>query len=475
MDEAHLSELLAGHLPSRGVAGGLAVALRSMVLDSRLLPGSRLPAERALAARLGVSRKTVTTAYAALRAEGYLVSRRGSGTFADLPSAETLTRPDEDRSPAAPGLIDLTVAALPAPVQLDQLAARAARDLRGQLAGSGLEPAGLAPLRDGIADRYRARGIPTTAEEIIVSSGALHAWDMLLRALVKPGGVVVTEQPTYPAIIDAALAHRARIFPLPLSSDGWQMEALRRTRDAVLVHVTFDGQNPTGCWAGDATREAVVDGFGRDSIVVVDETMRDYCHLTGPIGESAGIFQPRRHGPTVVAVGSLSKSFWAGLRVGWLRAPAPLVRRLTAVRSGQDLAPPVLEQLLAARLLHERTAILPPRRAIVGQRRLALLTALERDAPGWRVAAPAGGLHAWVDLGDRSSTRLAHAARRHGVRITPGPRFTITGSHDQFIRIPFVRPSDVLEDAVRRLVLASEHLPPPRPQSHQSADDAWAV
>ncbi len=475
MEDTRIAKLLAPHVTVRPLALGLADGLRALILDGRILPGSRLPAERVLAARLGLSRRTVSAAYAALHGEGYLVARRGSGTYADLPASEILTRPDERGAETPSAMIDLTVAALPAPARLDDLVHRAAIDLRALMAGSGLGPAGLAPLRAMIAERYSSRGAPTQSDEVLICSGALHAWDLLLRALVKPGDIVVIEQPTYPAVIDAALAHRARLMPLPVNRDGWDLSALARGHDAVLVHVTFDGQNPTGHWAGDTTRRDVIAAFRRQSVIVVDETMRDYYHLSDPPEVRATPFASAHRGPTVVAIGSMSKSFWAGLRVGWVRGPVSLIRRLAAVRAGQDLAPPVLDQLVSLWLLRDADTVLAQRRATVARRRRALLDALAANAPGWAVADPQGGLHAWVELGDRSSTQLSRVARRHGVRITPGPRFTIHGSHDRFIRIPFVLTPEQLEDAVRRLVAAADHLPRARQRSRQSAEHSWTA
>ena len=471
MDGSRLRDLLAAEVAAGPRTGSLVVALRSLIVDGRMLPGSRLPAERLLAVALGLSRSTVTAAYDQLRGEGYLVSRQGSGTFAELPPAASGWRPDDPLAQGASPLLDLTVAALPAPPLLAEVARESAASLPAYMAGTGLGPAGLDELRQAVADRYSERGLSTRPNEVLITSGALHAWDLLLRVFGRPGAVVAVEQPTYPGVIDAALAHRARLQPVAVDVTGWDTGEARR-RPAVLAHLTFDGHNPTGQWADDETRSRVLASFEHSTVVAVDETMLDFHHDgsdTSPAPLRA------RPGATVVAIGTMSKSFWAGLRVGWIRGPTTLIQRIAAVRAGQDLSPPVLEQLMATRLLRRRAQILLERRSTVAARRQVLLDALAVHCPSWHANPPAGGLAAWVDLGGGSSSRLADRALEHGVRVTPGPRFTVHGTHDRWVRIPFVLPPEQLEDAVRRLAAAATDLQPARPRRHSAADTAWTA
>ncbi|MCU4185243.1 PLP-dependent aminotransferase family protein [Acidiferrimicrobium sp. IK] len=471
MDGSRLRDVLAPGIAAGPRAGGLVAALRSAIVEGRVLPGYRLPAERSLAVSLGLSRSTVTAAYDQLRGEGYLISRRGSGTFAALPDTTSGWRPDDAPADAASAPLDLTIAAMPAPPLLAEVAAAAAAALPAYLAGSGLAPAGLAELREVVARRYSERGWPTSANEVLITSGALHAWDLLLRTVARPGAVVAMEQPTYPGVIDAALAHRARIRPVVVDAAGWH-PGEAADRPAVLAHLTFDGHNPTGQWAPDAERERVLASFDSSTVVAVDESLLDFRH-DAPVTSPAALLG--RAGATVVAIGTMSKSFWAGLRVGWIRGPAPLIHAVAATRAGQDLSAPVLEQLIAAGLIGRRSEVLPARRATVAGRRQVLLDALAVHCPAWHADPPAGGLAAWVDLGGGSSSRLADEARHHGVRVTPGPRFTVHGTHDRWVRIPFVLPPQQLEDAIRRLAAAAVDLQPARPRRHAAADKAWTA
>src|SRR5262249_7460400 len=149
-------------------------------------------------------------------------------------------------------------AVLPALPALADAAVEAAAALPTHLSHAGLDPSGLAELRAEVAARYAARGTPTGADQILVTSGALHAWDLLLRTFARPGAMVVTEQPTYPGVIDAALAHRVRLRPLSVDRDGWHPGDLDGVRSPALAHVTFDGQNPTGLCADADTRRRVL-------------------------------------------------------------------------------------------------------------------------------------------------------------------------------------------------------------------------
>ncbi len=450
----------------------LADRMRALVLDGRLVVGDRVPSERATAAALGLSRTTVTAAFTQLRVEGFLQSRQGSSTVVSLPSAG-MDRPDDDllargeRTRAAAhgstrgaggGVnaggepIDLTIAALPAPAILGELAQQAAEQLSGYLSGPGLHPLGIRPLRAAIAAHLTGRGLPTSTDQILVTQGALHGWDLVLRSLVKPGDAVLVEQPTYPGVLDAAAAHHARILPMAVSQDGWQMRDRQGPTPSVAL-VMADFQNPTGLNATRAQRRALLRALP-NTVVVVDETIAELA-LVPPQPPLASLDASGR----TITLGTLSKTVWAGLRLGWVRADPLLVRRMSLRRGGQDLATPVLDQLLALGCLQNLDRILPPRLDLLRGRRDHLVEALTVAAPGWTFARPDGGLVLWVDLGAGSSTQLAMDVRSAGVRITPGPRFSATGTHDRFVRIPFTLPEQVLDQAVKALTTAASTKP----------------
>lgn len=456
-----LAELLDPWLGAGPAYAVVAAGLRGLALDGRLPVGARVPSERQLAAALSLSRTTVSAAYDVLRGEGYLRSDRGAGSRVVLPAAVPM-RPD-----AGPGdradVLDLTVAALPAPAELVDAVRDAAVDLRPLLAGHGLHPLGVPELRAAVAEHLTARGQPTRATQVLVTGGALHGWDLALRVLARPGQRVLVEQPTYPGVLDAVAAHRLRPVALPVSAHGWELPPA----PAGLVHLTPDAQNPTGLLASTAQRREILRAVG-GATVVVDETFADLV-LDGPAPAPLGALDAR-----VVGLGSMSKAFWAGLRIGWVRAEPDLLARLAQSRVGQDLASPVLEQLVAARLLRRAQEILPERRALLRHSRDALVRALAHALPGWRCTVPRAGMVLWVELPEPSATRLAAHALDIGLRLTPGPRFTLHGTADRWLRLPFTLPVEQIDDAVAMLQeaagrAAARRVPPARAVSRWTA------
>jgi DNA-binding transcriptional MocR family regulator len=145
---------------------------------------------------------------------------------------------------------------------------------------------------------------------------------------------------------------------------------------------------------------------------------------------------------------------WGGLRIGWIRGPRAVLRRIAATRASDDIATPVLEQLLATALLARLDDLLPQRRTTFALRRDHLLAELGRVLPEWAAPRPPGGLSLWVELGAPRSSALVEAAARHGLQIAGGPRFGTGGAFEGFLRVPFIHGTDVLDDAVARLATA---------------------
>lgn len=158
--------------------------------------------------------------------------------------------------------------------------------------------------------------------------------------------------------------------------------------------------------------------------------------------------------PGAITTGSASKSFWGGLRIGWIRAPHDLVLRLLRGRSSLDLGTPVLEQLVLSELLDRRTAVMAEQRALLRERRARLTKLIATHLPDWEVEVPRGGLFLWVTLPARVSTSLASAAERERLLVTAGPRFFVDGGGERHLRLPFSRQEDDLEEAVERLARA---------------------
>lgn len=441
-----LAELLADWRNGGPAERTLAATLRALVLDGRLPLESRLPAERELAVALGVSRSTVTAAYNRLRRDGYLRSRQGAGSWVSIPGGH---RAATDSVVPVSGF-DLRIAALPAPPELDAIAADAVRALPRWLDHHGYDPLGLPPLRDAIARRFTERGLPTTSEQIIVVSGALQALDLIVRAMLRRGRVALTEIPSFPAALDLLRAAGAGIRQVPLAPDGWdaeQLAALAERRPS-LAYLIPDFQNPSGVLVdGPSRRRALRALRSGGATVVVDETFVE-LNIDG-----VEMPAPMADGRTIT-VGSLSKPVWGGLRIGWVRADPSTVQRIAAVRAITDLASPVLEQLIAIGVFESLESIVADRLEMLRTRRSALVEALDEHAPAWKYSQPHGGLFLWVELPSPTATSLSVRARERGVHFTPGPRFGAAGLLDRYLRLPFTLPPDQLSRAVE--ILAAE-------------------
>jgi len=156
----------------------------------------------------------------------------------------------------------------------------------------------------------------------------------------------------------------------------------------------------------------------------------------------------------VLTVGSMSKSFWGGLRIGWIRAERNTIATLAALRPSVDMGTAILEQLTAARLLERRDELLPERREILRARRTFLISLLARHLPDWEPGPGVGGMSLWVRLPAPMSTALSAAASRIGLELPAGPRFGVDGTLERFVRVPYALPEDQLADAVVLLARA---------------------
>jgi DNA-binding transcriptional MocR family regulator len=431
----------------------LAGAVRGLLSDGRLALGVRLPAERELAESLGVSRTTVTAAYRSLRESGHLTSRRGAGSWTALPSGHRVATSGLWTPADETGIIDMGVAASEAPDELVAAAHAAADDLPRFLGGAGYHPAGLAELRDVVAARYTARGVTTSAEQILITSGTQQALDLSLRLLVPPGAGVLVETPTYPNALAALSARRARMTTHGLDTEtGWDAElllaALRQTRPP-LAYLIPEFQNPTGRLMPPALRERLVAAaHATGTELVVDESFVDLPLDGIEMPPPMAVFD--RHS-RVVSIGGMSKPYWGGLRIGWVRASAPLVQRLASLRVGVDLSSPVLDQLVAVNLLRDGDTIVKKRREQLAARRDTLAAALREHLPEWRFTPPQGGVAIWAELDGPISSALARAAEEVQVRLGPGPRFGLDGTLERYLRLPYTLPEPELLEAVRRI------------------------
>jgi DNA-binding transcriptional MocR family regulator len=339
-----------------------------------------------------------------------------------------------------------------APAELADAARMAAEDLPRHLTGTGYHPVGLPRLREAVAAKYRDRGLPTSPDQIMITNGTQHALDLVLRLTVPHGAGVLVESPTYPNALAALAARRARIATHGVDGSGWDADlllgTLRQTRPR-LAYLIPEFHNPTGHLMPTGLRERLVaTAHAAGTDLVVDESFVDLPLDGQPMPPPVAVFD--RHS-RVISIGGLSKPYWGGMRIGWVRASAPTVQRLAAIRVGVDMASPVLDQLVGARLLDLADRIVPARRRQLLAQRDALVAALSAALPEWHFRVPAGGLTLWVELDGPISSALARAAEEVGVRLAPGPRFGLDGTLERFLRVPYTLPPADLVEAVQRL------------------------
>ncbi|MET9340952.1 PLP-dependent aminotransferase family protein [Nonomuraea sp. NPDC003804] len=448
MDEANLADLLGRWASGRGpLYLLLAARLRDLIDDGLLPPGAPLPPDRVLAGGLAVARGTVVAAYDLLQQEGRVVRRRGSGTrvaSADLPATRATN--EVGSNPLLSHILHppdgVTLLTCAAPDEPPPLLAEAFGEAVSMLPRRdlGYHPAGHPALRAAVAAYYTGRGLPTDAGQVIVTTGAQQALTLLTGLLVNPGDTVQTETPTYPGALEV-FRHAAAVVRAGVDAGG---------RPA-LIYVTPTASNPTGAIMDTAERgRLAASAAAHDVPLIDDEVCAELC-FAGDTPPPLAAFTP---GEQVVTIASLSKLVWGGLRVGWIRAAAPLAARLARLRAIHDLGGDVLSQLAAVAVLRRLDEVRQARVAVLRAQHDHLLGELRAKLPSWEFAPALGGQTIWVRLPRGDADTFAQVALRHGVAIPPGRSFDPAGAHADHMRLHFLFPKEELTAAVDALVKA---------------------
>jgi DNA-binding transcriptional MocR family regulator len=448
----------------------LAAALLEAIDQRTLVRGSRVPAERTLAAVTGTSRGTVVACFDELVKAGVLTRRQGAGTYvagrpswAARPAGSSvatmlLRRVAEDRES-----IDLS---LSAPGDLRHLPHVDAGDAWQSLDGHGLDPAGLPQLRTEVARHLTEhQRLPTDPGQLVITAGAQEALSLLVRTL--PAARVLASCPAYPGLASALAGTRAERAIVPADAAGDAPNSIERAGRApnTVAYLMPTGHNPAGTVMPLLRRQALAAIADAGRVTVIEDlTLADLT--LGKIGVLGAFADPRQAAPPplaalstrVIAVGSVSKVLWGGLRVGWIRAAEPLRSAIIARKAALNLGTAVISQALAARLLAAIDAgWLAAHRAALTHRRDLLLALVGRHLPAWRAERPEAGLSLWARLPLDNADAFAHAAAtRHGVTIMAGGAACADGRHRHFARLSFAEQPGTLELAVERLAVAWE-------------------
>lgn len=435
----------------------LAHALRGAVHAGLLVHGSQLPPERTIAATLAVSRSTVTAALDELRADGTVSSRQGSGTIVRSPHERAVagSRIAEHFS-SVPG-IDLAAGNPPdashlPPVSVDVAALLAGGD------GPGVQPLGLPALRAALARHHGEHGRITDPSQIHVTAGAHQAVSLVVGALTTPGALVALEETSYPGIFDIVDAIGARPIPVGVDSAGLVPEELDRTlaehRPPVL-YVQTGPHNPTGRVPAPGRLRAIAEVLDRHQTTVIEDCALAELTFGGRVRPELADLCRRA---VVISIGSFSKVAWGGLRIGWMRAPAPFVERTMHLRLANDLGASVPAQLLALQLLPHLDDLAVRRRATLSTTIDRALQLVRTDFPDWEVGEPGGGSVLWPRLPIADTAPYVALAGRHGVHVAPGSIATPTRAPNPHLRICVDRPWAMVHEGIHRLRLAWSEL-----------------
>ena len=444
----------------------LAGAIRGRAEAGALPVGARLPAERSLAGALGVSRTTVVAAYELLRQDGWLESRRGSGSRVIRSGARGAPDRSEhggfERNTVLRSLVEASGSRiefmglhLPAAAPyVTEALAHVKEDVSPLTAHHGYWPLGLPALRKAIASHLTRSDVPSRLDEILVTHGAQEAIALAAALFLGPGRTVILEDPTYVGALDVFAAAGARLVSVPVGELGIRLDLLREalTHEAPsLIYLMPTFQNPTGVVMPESHRREIARMAAERGVPILEDDALANLDLgqRPPLPISA--FAPSA---PILSVGSLSKLMWGGLRAGWIRAPEPLIARLARRKALGDLGNSVVSQTLAARLLPRAEEIRESRRRQIAERLAVMEEEMRRLLPDWTWRRPGGGLSLWVRLPRGNAAEFARVALRHGVSVLPGSTCSPSNGCSEFLRIPYVLEPEKIREGLRLLARA---------------------
>jgi DNA-binding transcriptional MocR family regulator len=436
----------------------LASALVRASEQAALPAGGELPAERVLARELDVSRSTVVAAYRELRETGVAVTRHGSGTVMRnvAPAAAGASSPAVAallaRADLSTPLIDLSVGAPEFDDFVRDLTVSGSA-LPWRARGHGYVPLGWPELRELVAQLLSRRGAPTSPDEVLITNGAQEAISLAVGLVASDGRRIAVESPGYPSALDAIA--RAGGQPLAIDRDagGLRTDSLKHLLTRHHVHALYIApscNNPTGGRTAPHRRERIAALAAEHELTVIEDTVLDELCFDADPGTPIWALAPER----VFAAGSLSKVAWGGLRVGWLRAPRPVILRLARIKGALNISVGAFDQLAALAILDDYPSLCQRRRAQANTHMHAIVDALRRELPEWIVPAPEGGWSLWLTPPTGSGAAFAQAALRHGVAIAPGGANSPDEAFPEYVRICYGPSPPVLEAAAQRLAAA---------------------
>jgi len=316
----------------------------------------------------------------------------------------------------------------------------------------GYQPRGLRSFRRALVRYLEARGLPTSEDDVLITNGGQQAISLLLSLFLRPNDEVIVENPSYRGLMDALLFSRARVLPLAIEDTHLpsRLHDLATAHAPRLIYLTPTCHNPTGLTLDTETRREVMRLASKLDVPIVEDTVLADLSLEEPPSPLASYAAKRSS--SVIVVGSLSKVIWGGLRVGWIRASPPIISRLARLKALADMGTSAVSQIVGLELMSKlESGILEAQRHEV-QASLALIEDLLRvHTPGWRWRSPDGGRSIWIRLPEGDGKDFAQFALLQGVAVAAGSTLSFDDSFDQYIRLQFVQPSEILREGCWRL------------------------
>jgi 2-aminoadipate transaminase len=326
---------------------------------------------------------------------------------------------------------------------------------------------GYRPLRELLVRHMTRYGVDVGPENVLVTSGSQQALDLVGKLLINPGDRVLTEEPTYLGALQAFNAYQADYLPVPIDDEGLDLDALEKQLRAgpKFLYVLPNFQNPGGVTLSLARRRRVVERAAHYGIPIVEDDPYGQLRYEGEHLPPLVKIDAELHGCTrgdraftgnVLYMSTLSKTLAPGLRIAWVVAPETVITKLVQIKQGADLHTSTFCQYVAYEVArggfldqHVRRI-----RAVYGERREAMLSALARHFPrDVRWTRPQGGLFLWVTLPKGfDTTALLEEAIRERVAFVPGAAFYPCGGGEESMRLNFsYAPPDVIEEGISRL------------------------
>lgn len=431
-------------------------AIAGLIERGILRHGDVLPPERRLAGALAVSRGTIVKVYSRLADEQLVTRQQGSGTVVSTSpmsataSNDHLVSPLFERNGSSIELLTALPGPLPRALEiasnprLERYADHLAQD----------EPAGIAPLRERIAERITAEGLPTRPSQVLVCAGAQQGVALVNQLFVTAGEYVLTEEWTWPAAIDGVRSRGGRVHGVAIDEGGLVPSALHTDIEHFrpsMIALNPHHHNPTGTRADEVRRAEIARLAAAYGVVLTEDRANAHIAYDGQVAPPFGSYGA---GGQEIVIDSINKVAWPGFRIGWVRADVQIIAKLRELRALADLASPVPVQVAAIDVLDAWDELVAERVAVVVERCDVLFDACVEFLPEWRAHRPRGGLVSWWEIPYGAAAEFATFAQRYGVQVASGRQFAARLGDDRHIRLPFTATEAELVEGVRRLGLA---------------------